>query len=162
MQAYDFPVKTMTESQCVAELFKLYQELTRRTRMGSQPRPLVSDNIPGRNAIGIYPSPASLLPWRKNMFFLHSPSSRLSAGHFVDNRSHITGIKALSCEIIPQKAGFLSFYLYLCQVIDDLERNLFTNRKLYERRFWESTPIALEPHPHLLPGMTAFVTIEFR
>ena len=29
MQAYGFPVKTMTESQCVAELFKLYQELTR-------------------------------------------------------------------------------------------------------------------------------------
>ena len=28
MQAYGFPVKTMTESQCVAELFKLYQELT--------------------------------------------------------------------------------------------------------------------------------------
>ena len=92
MAAYGFDVKTMTESQCVAELFKLYQELTRRTRMGSQPRPLVSDNIPGRK-------------------------------------------KALSCEIIPQKAGFLSFYLYLCQVIDDLERNQFTNWKLYERRF---------------------------
>ena len=30
MQAYGFPVKTMTESQCVAELFKLYQELTRQ------------------------------------------------------------------------------------------------------------------------------------
>ena len=29
MTAYDFPVKTMTESQCVAELFKLYQELTK-------------------------------------------------------------------------------------------------------------------------------------
>ena len=29
MEAYGFPVKTMTESQCVAELFKLYQELTR-------------------------------------------------------------------------------------------------------------------------------------
>ena len=29
MQAYGFNVKTMTESQCVAELFKLYQELTR-------------------------------------------------------------------------------------------------------------------------------------
>ena len=29
MQAYDFPVKTMTESQCVAELFKLYQQLTK-------------------------------------------------------------------------------------------------------------------------------------
>lgn len=28
MQAYGFPVKTMTESQCVAELFKLYQENT--------------------------------------------------------------------------------------------------------------------------------------
>ena len=28
MQAYGFDVKTMTESQCVAELFKLYQELT--------------------------------------------------------------------------------------------------------------------------------------
>lgn len=28
MQAYGFPVRTMTESQCVAELFKLYQELT--------------------------------------------------------------------------------------------------------------------------------------
>lgn len=26
MQAYGFDVKTMTESQCVAELFKLYQE----------------------------------------------------------------------------------------------------------------------------------------
>ena len=29
MQAYGFDVKTMTESQCVAELFKLYQELTK-------------------------------------------------------------------------------------------------------------------------------------
>lgn len=29
MAAYSFPVKTMTESQCVAELFKLYQELTK-------------------------------------------------------------------------------------------------------------------------------------
>lgn len=29
MQAYGFNVKTMTESQCVAELFKMYQELTR-------------------------------------------------------------------------------------------------------------------------------------
>ena len=29
MQAYAFNVKTMTESQCVAELFKLYQELTK-------------------------------------------------------------------------------------------------------------------------------------
>ena len=28
MAAYGFDVKTMTESQCVAELFKLYQELT--------------------------------------------------------------------------------------------------------------------------------------
>ena len=28
MQAYGFNVKTMTESQCVAELFKLYQEIT--------------------------------------------------------------------------------------------------------------------------------------
>jgi len=28
MAAYGFPIKTMTESQCVAELFKLYQELT--------------------------------------------------------------------------------------------------------------------------------------
>ena len=28
MQAYGFDVKTMTESQCVAELFKLYQQLT--------------------------------------------------------------------------------------------------------------------------------------
>ena len=27
MEAYGFDVKTMTESQCVAELFKLYQEL---------------------------------------------------------------------------------------------------------------------------------------
>ena len=26
---YGFPVKTMTESQCVAELFKLYQKLTK-------------------------------------------------------------------------------------------------------------------------------------
>lgn len=30
MQAYGFDVKTMTESQCVAELFKLYQELTNK------------------------------------------------------------------------------------------------------------------------------------
>ena len=31
MQAYGFPVKsTFTESQCVAELFKLYQELTKQ------------------------------------------------------------------------------------------------------------------------------------
>ena len=29
MAAYGFDVKTMTESQCVAELFKLYQELTK-------------------------------------------------------------------------------------------------------------------------------------
>ena len=29
MQAYGFNVKTMTESQCVAELFKLYQDLTK-------------------------------------------------------------------------------------------------------------------------------------
>ena len=28
MAAYGFPIKTMTESQCVAELFKLYQQLT--------------------------------------------------------------------------------------------------------------------------------------
>ena len=28
MQAYGFNVKTMTESKCVAELFKLYQKLT--------------------------------------------------------------------------------------------------------------------------------------
>ena len=28
MQAYGFNVKTMTESLCVAELFKLYQEMT--------------------------------------------------------------------------------------------------------------------------------------
>ena len=27
MAAYGFEVRTMTESQCVAELFKLYQEL---------------------------------------------------------------------------------------------------------------------------------------
>ena len=32
MQAYGFDVKTMTESQCVAELFKLYQELTKKKR----------------------------------------------------------------------------------------------------------------------------------
>ena len=32
MQAYGFDVKTMTESQCVAELFKLYQELTSSSR----------------------------------------------------------------------------------------------------------------------------------
>lgn len=30
MQAYGFDVKTMTESQCVAELFKMYQALTRK------------------------------------------------------------------------------------------------------------------------------------
>ena len=29
MQAYGFNVKNMTESQCVAELFKMYQELTK-------------------------------------------------------------------------------------------------------------------------------------
>mgnify|MGYP002859619892 FL=1 len=29
MQAYGFDVKTMTESQCVAELFKMYQEMTK-------------------------------------------------------------------------------------------------------------------------------------
>ena len=29
MAAYGFPIKTMTESQCVAELFKLYQQLTK-------------------------------------------------------------------------------------------------------------------------------------
>lgn len=29
MATYGFPVKTMTESQCVAELFKLYQKLTK-------------------------------------------------------------------------------------------------------------------------------------
>lgn len=32
MQAYGFDVKTMTESQCVAELFKLYQEIVKATR----------------------------------------------------------------------------------------------------------------------------------
>ena len=32
MAAYGFDVKTMTESQCVAELFKLYQELTSSNR----------------------------------------------------------------------------------------------------------------------------------
>ena len=31
MAAYGFEVRTMTESQCVAELFKLYQDLTNRT-----------------------------------------------------------------------------------------------------------------------------------
>ena len=30
MEAYGFPVKTMTESQCVAELFKLYKQLTKQ------------------------------------------------------------------------------------------------------------------------------------
>ena len=30
MQAYGFPVKTMTESQCVAELFKLYQIIAKK------------------------------------------------------------------------------------------------------------------------------------
>ena len=30
MQAYGFDVKTMTESSCVAELFKLYQQLTEK------------------------------------------------------------------------------------------------------------------------------------
>ena len=29
MEAYGFPIKTMTESQCVAELFKMYKELTK-------------------------------------------------------------------------------------------------------------------------------------
>ena len=29
MAAYGFPIKTMTESQCVAELFKPYQQLTK-------------------------------------------------------------------------------------------------------------------------------------
>ena len=29
MQAYGFNIKTMTESQCVAELFKMYQDLTK-------------------------------------------------------------------------------------------------------------------------------------
>ena len=29
MAAYGFPIKTMTESQCVAELFKLYHQLTK-------------------------------------------------------------------------------------------------------------------------------------
>lgn len=29
MEAYGFPLKTMTESQCVAELFKMYKELTK-------------------------------------------------------------------------------------------------------------------------------------
>ena len=32
MQAYGFNVKTMTESQCVAELFKLYKELTTNSK----------------------------------------------------------------------------------------------------------------------------------
>ena len=31
MQAYGFDVKTMTESSCVAELMKMYQQLTQRT-----------------------------------------------------------------------------------------------------------------------------------
>ena len=29
VSTYSFPIKTMTESQCVAELFKLYQKLTK-------------------------------------------------------------------------------------------------------------------------------------
>jgi hypothetical protein len=29
MQAYGFDYRTMTESECVAELFKLYQELVK-------------------------------------------------------------------------------------------------------------------------------------
>jgi hypothetical protein len=29
MAAYGFPIKTTTESQCVAALFKLYQQLTK-------------------------------------------------------------------------------------------------------------------------------------
>jgi hypothetical protein len=29
MRAYGFDIKTMTESTCVAELFKLYQQLTK-------------------------------------------------------------------------------------------------------------------------------------
>lgn len=32
MQAYGFSVKDMTESQCVAELMKMYQELTMREK----------------------------------------------------------------------------------------------------------------------------------
>ena len=32
MAAYSFPIKTTTESQCVAELFKLYQELTNKNQ----------------------------------------------------------------------------------------------------------------------------------
>ena len=32
MAAYGFDVKTMTESQCVAALFKLYQNLTSSSR----------------------------------------------------------------------------------------------------------------------------------
>lgn len=32
MAAYGFPIKSMTESQCVAELFKLYQELTNKNQ----------------------------------------------------------------------------------------------------------------------------------
>nr|WP_232221098.1 DNA methyltransferase [Prevotella sp. RM4] len=32
MAAYGFPIKTTTESQCVAELFKLYQELTNKNQ----------------------------------------------------------------------------------------------------------------------------------
>lgn len=29
MEAYDFPIKNFTESDCVAELMKMYQELTK-------------------------------------------------------------------------------------------------------------------------------------
>ena len=32
MAAYGFPIKTTTESQCVAALFKLYQELTNKNQ----------------------------------------------------------------------------------------------------------------------------------
>ena len=59
----------------------------------------------------------------------------VSKRDFIDNRSHITEKKLSHVKYSPKRSDYLRFYLYLCQVIDDLERNQFTIWKLYERRF---------------------------
>ena len=35
MEAYGFPIKTITEADCVAELMKMYQDLTKKLRLSN-------------------------------------------------------------------------------------------------------------------------------
>ena len=39
--------------------------------------------------------------------------------HFVEDRSHITGKKLSHVKYSSKRSGYLSFYSYLCHVIDD-------------------------------------------